>query len=77
MLQNMDLNVVSANIFCDVITHYKVNKSDNKDENVLMVANYDCYYGNINFCNKWLSKISDTVFVRKVSNDLSPVKLNI
>ena len=75
-LQNLDLNGVPLEVVCDVVAYCEANKTDTNDWVVLPIANFDCYYGNTNFSKKWLSKISDTILTREVSNGVSRVKAN-
>ena len=58
-------------MICDVVAFYEANKTEASDWVVLPIANFDCYYGNTNFSKKWLSKISDIILTREVSNGVS------
>lgn len=74
-IQSLDLNGVPLEVVYDVVAYYEANKQSDNEWVVLPVANFDCYYSNTNFSKKWLSKIPDSVFLRKMSNGVSKIKV--
>ena len=76
-LESMELNDVPYDVVSEVVCFCIANKRDNNDWVHLLVANFDCYYGNTNFSKKWLSKIPDTILERELASGVSRVKLKI
>ena len=68
ILKKLDLCDVLYEAICNIISYYELSKQPNNDWFVLLIANFDCYFGNINFSKKWLSKIPDSMLTREVSN---------
>lgn len=64
-LEASDTNSVPKEVVAELIRYYLANKQDDTEWVVLLVANFDAYFGNNNLSKKWLAKIPKSLILRE------------
>ena len=57
--------------------YYVVNKADDQDYVVKPNQNFNAYFGNTNFKQKWLPALSKTLIEKKVLDGVSKYRLSL
>ncbi len=59
---------VPTEVLSTLIAYYRANKPEDSDWVVLLVANFDAYFGNTSFSRKWLNKMPEDIIQRQKQN---------
>ena len=65
LLEASDTNSVPKEVVAELIRYYLANKQDDTEWVVLLVANFDAYFGNNNLSKKWLAKFPKSLILRE------------
>ena len=74
-LEATDTNGIPKEVIAELIRYNLANKPDDTDWVVLLVANFDAYYGNNNLSKKWLAKLPKSLILRENRHGISRFKV--